>query len=371
MIKLCCFFNYPPLYRESIYKEIDRFYDTQFYFGREVEGQKNSRIKKLNFNIFKNRPIEFDNVMIAGKYLWRRKLLRLIFSKYDVIILTGDFCWTYLPFLLLCKLTKKRVFAWGHGEKSNTRKAWRFEKKIYDWLTGYFTYGDGGRNRLIEFGIPQDKLHVIYNSLVEKVDREANAKLKDSILKNHFKNEYPIVLFIGRLTPQKRLSQLIEMQYIHFNQDFHYNLLIIGDGKEKETLENMAAKYGLCNYIWFYGECYDEKYLNTLIFNSDLCVSPGNVGLTALHVMQYGVPVITHDDFELQMPEYEAIIPSKTGLLFRLGSLFDMAETVKNWLTNYSSQTQREIIRQNCYDVIDSHFNSVYQINLLKKILSE
>lgn len=370
-MKLCCFFNYPPLYREDIYRKIDDNFDCQFYFGDVEKGRPSNGIKKLNPEIFKKRPIYFDNLLIRDKYLWREKLLPLAFSKYDTFLITGDFCWTYLPFLLLCKLTKKRVFAWGHGEKSNKRRAWSFEKKIYDWLTGYFTYGNGGRNRLVEFGIPGEKIHVIYNSLVEKVDRETNVKLKDLILINHFKNNLPVILFIGRLTPQKKLNQLIEMQNMHFCQGLRYNLLLIGDGSEKETLKKLAVEYNLEEHIWFYGECYDKTQLKTLIFNCDLCVSPGNVGLTALHTMQYGVPVITHDDFELQMPEYETIVPNKTGLLFKRDSLLDMAEAVRAWLTTNSSPSKREKIRRNCYDVIDSHFNSTYQINLLKKILLE
>ena len=53
----------------------------------------------------------------------------------------------------------------------------------------------------------------------------------------------------------------------------------------------------LQDQIWFYGACYDESKLGELIFNADLCVSPGNVGLTAVHSMGYGTPVITHNNF--------------------------------------------------------------------------
>ncbi|WP_295728117.1 glycosyltransferase [uncultured Muribaculum sp.] len=370
-MKLCCFFNYPPLYRQSIYKRIDDTFDCQFYFGREVEGTTNSGIKKLDFSIFKRCPKEFDNLMVFGRYLWRRKLLRLAFSSNDTFIVTGDFCWTYLPFLFLCKLIGKRVYAWGHGEKSNKRKAWKFEKYIYRWLTGYFTYGNGGRKRLMEFGIPGEKIHVIYNSLVDHIDGASNIALKSDILKKHFGNGNPTIVFIGRLTPQKKLGRLLDMMYAHRCQGLQYNMLIIGDGCEMESLKKKAAKYELTDTIWFFGECYEGTELNTLLYNSDLCVSPGNVGLTALHTMQYGVPVISHDDFETQMPEYEAIIPGKTGALFKKDDMHSMIEVVAGWLSNHSSLENRNVTREECYAVINEYFNSTYQIELLKKVLKK
>lgn len=370
-MRLCCFFNYPPLYRESIYKKIDEEFDCQFYFGKEVEGQKNSGIKKLDFSIFKKPPKEFDNVVLAkGSVLWRRTLLRLAFSKYDTFLLTGDWCLTYIPFLLLTKLFRKRVFFWGHGEKHNSRKAWKLEKWMYRLMDGYFTYGEGGKKRLIELGIPENKLHVIYNSLIDKTNAEKNLHLQSDIYKLHFGNDLPVVLFVGRLTPQKKLHQLLEVAHTHRSQGTEYNIIFIGDGPERHNLEKIAHDKGLSNNIWFYGECYEGEDLNRLIYNADVCVSPGNVGLTALHAMQFGLPVISHDDFETQMPEYETIIPDKTGMLFKRGSMDDLSDKISYWLANHCNSEKRANVRKNCYEVIDGYFNSNYQINLLNKVLN-
>lgn len=81
----------------------------------------------------------------------------------------------------------------------------------------------------------------------------------------------------------------------------------------KQQLQQQVKSYNLANNIWFYGACYDEIKNAALIYNADLCVSPGNVGLTAMHSMVFGTPVITHNDFKWQMPEFEAIEPGKTG----------------------------------------------------------
>jgi glycosyltransferase involved in cell wall biosynthesis len=153
---------------------------------------------------------------------------------------------------------------------------------------------------------------------------------------------------------------------IHDQQGLKYNLLIIGEGEEGSHLRKMAEESGVSNRIWFFGECYDDTKLNTLIYNSDLCVSPGNVGLTALHAMMYGTPVLSHDDFETQMPEYETIVPGETGMLYRHGSFEDFCDKIEEWI---GSSIDREQVRRNCYKMINGRWNSEYQIQVLKSVL--
>ena len=105
----------------------------------------------------------------------------------------------------------------------------------------------------------------------------------------------------------------------------------------------------ITNQVWFYGQCYDNNELSVLLFNVSLCVSPGNVGLTALHAMSYGTPVISNDDFESQMPEYETIIPNKTGLLYKKGDFQDLCNKIEEWL---SLNIERDVVRQNCYALL-------------------
>ena len=49
---------------------------------------------------------------------------------------------------------------------------------------------------------------------------------------------------------------------------------------------------------------------------SDLTVSPGNIGLTAIHSLSYGTPVCSHSNFNNQMPESEAIINFEKWFFF-------------------------------------------------------
>lgn len=47
-----------------------------------------------------------------------------------------------------------------------------------------------------------------------------------------------------------------------------------------------------------------------------------------MHSLVYGTPIITHDNFDRQGPEYEAIAPGKPVLV---GSNTPMAQIVRHW----------------------------------------
>lgn len=365
-MKLCCFFNYAPLYRESVYCAIDRAFDTQFYFGEEVIDREKSGIAKLDYSVFTRQPIEFKNKILFGKILWRTKSATLAFHRYDTFLITGDFCYSYIPLLILCRLFGKRVYGWGHGLKQKSSALKFFYSFMYKSLSGFFTYGEGGKKRLVELGVPSDKIRVIYNSLNAGVNATENRTLQSEIYKEHFNNSNPTLIFMGRLTMQKKLDWLLRLIKSLKSTDNECNLMIIGDGPCGTSLKKLSESLNIEENCWFFGECYDEHRLNEFIFNADVCVSPGNVGLTALHALTYGVPVISHDDFETQMPEYEVIEPGKTGALYEKGNFEDFVSTVRSWLKGSAARNE---IRQNCYDIINGKWNSKHQIEILKFVL--
>ena len=104
-----------------------------------------------------------------------------------------------------------------------------------------------------------------------------------------------------------------------------------------------------------------------MIYNADLCVSPGNVGLTAVHSMVFGTPVLTHDDFSHQGPEFEAIHEGETGGFFQCGSINSLVEKIANWFVE--NKDKRDQVRQICMKEIDDYWTPRFQIEILKKHL--
>ena len=152
------------------------------------------------------------------------------------------------------------------------------------------------------------------------------------------------------------------------NRNGHtYNLVLVGDGEMKNELQIQVKKLAMDKQVWFYGACYDEQKNAELIYNADLCVSPGNVGLTAMHVMMYGCPVMTHDNFPYQMPEFEAITPGVNGDFFGYDDVKSIADCIEKWFVKMKDK--REDVRKACYHEIDSNWTPKFQIEVIKKNL--
>ena len=96
-------------------------------------------------------------------------------------------------------------------------------------------------------------------------------------------------------------------------------------------------------------------------------VSPGKVGLIALHSLAYGTPVISHGDPENQMPEFEAIIQGKTGDFYKRDDLGDLAAVIKKWVT---SPWPCEAVRQECYTTIERFYNPDFQRATINRAVS-
>ena len=98
-----------------------------------------------------------------------------------------------------------------------------------------------------------------------------------------------------------------------------------------------------------------------MISKSDLCISPGNVGLTAIQSLGYGTPVCTHNNFKNQMPEAESIIEGYNGTFFEENSLESLKNKIINW--NYS---ERDKIKENCLNTIKNKYNTNNQIEIFE-----
>jgi len=219
---------------------------------------------------------------------------------------------------------------------------------------------------MVNSGISEDKIDVIYNSLdyEKQLLIRKNLQLSDIYCK-HFDNAFPTLLFIGRLEKSKQLAMFVLLIGILKDSGIPFNAIFIGEGNDKDRLIQITKDQKLEDKIWFYGSCYNEDTIGHLIFNADICISPGNVGLTAIHSLSFGTPVITHSNFAEQGPEFEAIREGVTGDFFTEGNLDSLVQTTKNWISKYPKKSEKLI--NDCYEVIDKYYNPYYQISILKK----
>jgi len=346
---------------------MDEEFFCDYIFGSELDD-----IKQMDTTLLRGDVIKTHIRRFIGGWSWQPRVISRLFKPYDAYILIGDTrsisTWTFGLLSRIFKPNKKTYF-WTHGWYGKENGIERLLKKLFLRLPngGVFLYGNYARDLMIKEGFNPHKLYVIHNSL----DYDEQLKIRDrikpsNIYSEHFHNNSHNLFFVGRLTPIKRLDMILSALIKCNERGYKFNMTFIGDGKKRQELEELTTKLGLNNQVWFYGECYDENKLAELIYNGDLCVAPGNVGLTAMHTLMFGSPVITHNKFAYQMPEFESIHANITGDFFEQDDIDSLSDTIIKWFKNH---TDREMTRSACYKEIDSQWTPEFQIGLLKETL--
>lgn len=367
MTDICCIFNLGPLYRQPIYSLMDKELGCDFYLG-DYAG---TPIRKMDYHSLKGFKGELKYTLLPKFYRLKGAHKAVLNSHYKKYIAIGDSACISIWFLLFwARLSRKKVVLWCHGWHSEASwKGTLLARLFFSLPSHVLLYGNYSRDFMIKKGIPASKLSCVYNSL--DYDRQLRVReqlYRTNVYVDHFHTEYPVILYIGRLQKRKRLDLVIEAMNLLREKGYELNFVCIGDQTEETGIEVMIQRYQLEDRVWLYGALYDETKKGELIHNADICVSPGNVGLTAMDALMFGLPIITNDDFSTQMPEYEAITNGETGLFFQKDNVVDLAKKIIEWL-NIQRRKGRSQIAKECYKIMDERYNPHYQMRVIKETL--
>jgi glycosyltransferase involved in cell wall biosynthesis len=160
----------------------------------------------------------------------------------------------------------------------------------------------------IERGVSEDKVFVTWNSI--DTDRVAE------FVQDWDADPRHRVLYVGRLIASKKVDLLVR-GFAEALPDLPdaVVLTIIGDGPERSALEALATEEGVGDRVEFTGPLTDETELAPYFNTSLVSVSPGYVGLSIIHSMAYGIPMLVADN-EPHSPEIVALRPDANGVYF-------------------------------------------------------
>lgn len=379
MKKCGIFTNIAPLYTRPFWIELSSSGEVEytFYSSRNgFSGIKTIDIKESYLfpsGIFKWR---FVRNMYAGSVLVFQfgVISKFLFSNYDAFILSGE-----MHILsnwiagIICRIRRKPLLLWGHGIYGDERSLKRILRLWFYKLADYqLLYGNRSRKLMIDAGFHPDRLITVFNSL----DYNSHSQLFEKTDKEDLRNirsmlfmvcpGKPVIIFIGRLTKEKKLSYLLEAIHLSRSKGNYYNCLIIGTGPEMSSLKNLSDMLGIADNVCFYGPCYDEELNARFLMLSECCVSPGNVGLTAIHAMSFGTPVITHDNMANQGPEVEAIRPNETGFFFEENKPVSLSETIDKLIAGGKAGMEAK-----CRQEVSEKWNPVKQASLFDHAVLE
>ena len=369
--------NFFPSYRKSIWEKLlsNKKSNVIFYFDPiQNEG---IQVEDLFFSDSNNQENNFKrvkNFYFFGRVIWQSRIIKdCLSASFDQAIFLGDMniLSTWIG-LIICRLRNKKTILWTHGFYGRENFIKRYLRILfYSIGNKYLLYEQRGKKLMIKAGFDSSKIFVVYNSLnydLQKKYFENNQKYNLKRELNFFKTpNLKTILFLGRLTSVKKIDLLIKSLKKLNSKRVKFNLLIIGEGPQKNLLKKIAKKGLEKGWIYFYGKTYNESELSKLIYSSDLMVSPGNTGLNAVHALSYGTPVGTHNNFNNQMPEAAVIEDKMTGFFFNENDIEDLSLKIDLWFSKFNINLNRAQRRR----IINEKYNSKYQIKEILKALNK
>jgi len=146
-----------------------------------------------------------------------------------------------------------------------------------------------------------------------------------------------IFVTIGRLVKRKNLEDLLHI-FRDAQEIFPSILLVIGDGPEKENIENLAKQLGISGEIRLLGRVSDEEKFQYLAV-SDVYLSTAiheGFGIVFLEAMECGLPVLSYD----RGGQTDFLREGKTGYLIELGNKGNFVSKLKELLNSDSLRAE-------------------------------
>lgn len=261
-------------YRVGLFEGLSKYYDvTVIHRGPQLEG--GHRFNQVICS-YKNA---FSFIYIKGLKL----------GCYDFLVCMQNIRIINLYPIVLIKGWSTPVIMWGIGMSSSKglHRGGRVTQFVRNVLTKF------SRGLALYSVAPLDlywrcnrqKIFVVGNSLATPLSCDTSQAVKAHIL------------FIGRLHSRKGVVNLVEaykdlvIKKSALPSDV--NLVIVGDGPEKNKIVEYVNKSGISDRVFLLGEIKDDQRKLDLFSSAYFVVSPLQAGLGVVESFSYGVPFVT------------------------------------------------------------------------------
>jgi L-malate glycosyltransferase len=280
--------------------------------AREEEGRRDHGV--LPWAV----PTRSRHTRILGRRVAWTSIPRSILAKQDLIVVTHENgIISNYPLLVRSRLGGPMVAWWGHGAKVLDAHVPFLERvKSLSARCGrwYFAYTAESVRRSLAAGVPRDRISCLDNA----VAREEHPRIGDADWnadRERLKQELGIgdgrvAVYLGSLTPEKRIPMLIEASDALHALIPDFRLLVVGDGPLRDMLQSAAATRAWVRWLGArHGR--DKAMICSL---GHAMLNPGMVGLNIVDAFAMGLPLVTmkHD---LHSPEIAYLEDGRNGLM--------------------------------------------------------
>ncbi|WP_158318914.1 glycosyltransferase [Robertmurraya kyonggiensis] len=280
------------------------------------------------------------------------KVIRTVLKaakQSDLIIGTLEMTPTYLA-SIVSVLTKKPAIGWVHIDvkqypKINAPIHRYLTRKLYKRLKVVIAVSDGAKKSFEEmFPNLQVRVKRIYNPI--RIEEISHLFLEQHDLEEV--NE-PIILGIGRLTAAKGFDNLIKAHKYLLDQKIPNQLIILGEGDQRASLETLIAELQVQKSVRLKGFVNNPyKYLrtaNVFVLSSRY----EGFSLVVAEALAAGIPVVSTN---CQSGPAEILEDGKYGLLSPQDDYKALGNRIHETIMSDSEQNKHErILRANDFSL--------------------
>jgi glycosyltransferase involved in cell wall biosynthesis len=172
------------------------------------------------------------------------------------------------------------------------------------------------------------------------------------------------ILLIGRLTDKAEIPLLLDA--LSHPDCQKVVLEVVGGGPMAKDLQARAASQGLASRVVWHGGTTDEAVIARVANRCRAFVYPGQVGLSLIHAMAYGLPAIIKSGRRANMPEAAAFTPEETGLSFTGGDAGNLAQIIS---TLVNDEERLDSMSKRAYAITSASFNTEDMVRRFKEFI--
>jgi glycosyltransferase involved in cell wall biosynthesis len=313
-------------------------------------------------------PGKWKTVTFVLGALWHLWRLRRNYKILHAHLLFGPAFAAALAGRILQKHVIVKLGSSGpHGEIQVTRR--RFHGRISlallrRWVDAIIVLDKEMEAEALSAGFPEHRVYLMFNGIetssfapaLSREDAKAALGVKGKIL----------VLYVGRLVPQKSLTTLLEAMKLAVQSCPNLHLILVGDGSRLESLQALVVSLDIQGYITFAGKKTNVKpFLNA----ADIFTLPSaqeGMSNALLEAMTAGLACLaTPVGATSEMLNY-----GQCGLLLPVGdslawgkALIDLGRD-PNRRAELGKAAYRKVMSEYDFSVIGARYEAFYQ-NLL------
>ncbi|HTB21447.1 MAG TPA: glycosyltransferase [bacterium] len=140
-----------------------------------------------------------------------------------------------------------------------------------------------------------------------------------------------VVLYMGRLSPEKRVDRLISA-FSRISKDAPYQLVLVGSGSERQALETMARRLGISDQVLFMGHLEGPEFYAWFRLGCVL-VLPSDFepwGAVVNEALVGGIPAVVAEAVGAKV----LIRPGRNGTVFNPAKEGDLERAIEYWLAS-------------------------------------